>query len=66
LLDRSLDYESRGWEAVLRFNTAPVSLLNMCEASFVNIATATSALGPCTGVTVNVSQSDLDLIKGQV
>lgn len=38
----------------------------MCEASFVNIATATSALGPCTGVTVDVSQSDLDLIKGQV
>ena len=36
----------------------------MCEASFVNIATATSALGPCTGVTVDVSQSGLDLVKG--
>ena len=36
----------------------------MCEASFVNIATATSALGPCTGVTVDVSQSDLDLVRG--
>ena len=54
----------RAREVVLRFNTAPVSLLNMCEASFVNIATATSALGPCTGVTVDVSQSDLDLVRG--
>ena len=44
--------------------TLPEPSFEIQEPTLSNIATGTSALGPRPGVTVDVSGSDLDLIRG--